>query len=118
VVGASGGVSSDFGTLERVTSASEADRRLRKAQANALFDPEALDFLTKFENRVALDLDEVGAMAKTPIGWTKIAALMQAYLVEVVGLQMRVTEEGRSQLANLRKYIERVSKEESTSRSS
>lgn len=87
---------------------SEMERRARQAQATALFDREALSLLTKFENRVLVSLDDVGAMAKTPVGWTKVAALMQAYFIEVIGLHMRITEEGKSALSDLREYVQKV----------
>ena len=88
---------------------SKMSRRVRQAEAAALFDPEALRFLKEFEHRLALSLDDVGAMAQTPVGWTKIAVLMQAYFVEVGGLHMRITEEGKSALSKLASYVQKVS---------
>ena len=79
--------------------------RLRRAQANALFDQEAVRYLYRFNLRVTVGVEEVDEWIEEPIGWTKIAQLMQAYFVEVVGFHLRITEQGKDALAGLRSFV-------------
>ena len=70
-----------------------------------LFDTDALAMLERFERKQMISLDDIADLARTPIGWTKVGLLMQAYFIEVIGLDMRITSEGRQALARLDEYL-------------
>jgi len=90
----------------------EIQGRYRRAQANAMFDPETLKILERLANVDQLSLTKLDEIAQSAEGWAKFGLLMQAFFVEVIGSQARVTQEGRTALTKLERYTEIYSDED------
>ena len=85
-----------------------ADTRQRRAKANALFDPDSLGLLERLSRVDKLSLDQVAELIESPVGWTKFGLLMQAYFVEILGAQVRITTEGKIAIEKLDEFVAAV----------
>lgn len=90
-------------------------RRFRRAQANAMFDTGALEIMERLAKVGHASLINLNKIANTPEEWAKFGLLMQAYFVEVIGSQARVTQEGRTALSSIEEYAKVISAEDNQS---
>ncbi len=76
------------------------EERHQRARANALMDSACLYLLHKFRDQQYIDINELDGVIAGPLGWIKVCLLVRAYLVEIIGSDLRITDEGRQSLAD------------------
>ena len=81
-------------------SRSLIEQRHQHARANALMDSACLYLLHRFRDQQYLDINELGGVIAGPLGWLKVCLLVRADLVEIIGSDLRITDEGRQSLAD------------------
>lgn len=76
------------------------EQRHQRARANALMDSACLYLLHRFGHQQYLDINDLDAVIAGPLGWLKVCLLVRADLVEIVGSDLRITDEGRQSLVD------------------
>jgi hypothetical protein len=86
-------------------SRSPLEERFRRARANALMDPACLYLLHKFRLGEYIDINELDQLIAGPAGWIKVCLLVRADLVEIVGSDLRITQQGRESIEKTRRIL-------------
>ena len=76
------------------------EQRHQRARANALMDSACLYLLHRFREQQYIDIDELDHVIAGPLGWLKVCLLVRADLIEIIGSDLRITDEGRQSLAD------------------
>jgi len=76
------------------------EQRHQRARANALMDSACLFLLEKFGERQYIDINDLGLVIAGPLGWLKVCLLVRADFVEIIGSDLRITQEGVQSLAD------------------
>ena len=72
----------------------EDARRNRRARANALMDAESLNLLKLFNEHKTFYVEDLSERLDRLTDWLKIALLVRADFIEVLGSTVRVTPDG------------------------